>query len=36
MAVHAVGGDGRPATELPLPGGYFEMTLPSSPASLDS
>jgi hypothetical protein len=30
MEVHAVGGDGRPAKELPLKGGYFEMTLPAA------
>jgi hypothetical protein len=28
MGIHIVGGDGRPAQELPLKDGYFEMTLP--------
>jgi len=28
MAVRIVGGDGKPARELPLKDGYFEMTLP--------
>jgi hypothetical protein len=28
MDIHIVGGDGRPAQELPLKDGYFEMTLP--------
>ena len=28
MDIRIVGGDGRPAQELPLKDGYFEMTLP--------
>jgi hypothetical protein len=28
MDIHIVGGDGRPARELPLKDGYFEVTLP--------
>jgi hypothetical protein len=28
MDIHIVGGDGRPAQELPLKDGYFEVTLP--------
>ena len=28
MNIRILGGDGRPAQELPLEGGYFEMTLP--------
>jgi hypothetical protein len=30
MAIHIVGGDGKPAKELPLKDGYFEMTLPKA------
>lgn len=30
IATRIVGGDGKPATRLPLKGGYFEMTLPKA------
>ena len=30
LEVHAVGADGRPAKELPLKGGYFEVALPAA------
>ena len=30
LDVRTVGGDGKPAKELPLKGGYFEMTLPAA------
>ena len=30
MNIKIVGGDGKPAKELPLDGGYFEMTLPKT------
>jgi hypothetical protein len=30
MDIHIVGGDGRPAQELPLKDGYFEMALPKA------
>jgi len=28
--IHIVGGDGKPAKELPLKEGYFEVTVPGS------
>lgn len=30
MEVHIVGADGKPAKELPLKDGHFEMTLPKA------